>query len=121
MPYKDPKLKAEWERVHRQQRLARRRELRRREGAGEGVERNDIGLGTFMWPFLAVGGALAFSNPWLGLGAGSLTLGVAALRKASWQWWIIGAVAVLLSLCALGSQQNLSQKTSKAGDRDNDK
>jgi hypothetical protein len=29
MPYKDPERKKEWERLHRPQRLARRRELRR--------------------------------------------------------------------------------------------
>jgi hypothetical protein len=29
MPYKDPEWKKEWERLHRPQRLARRRELRR--------------------------------------------------------------------------------------------
>ncbi len=28
MPYKDPQAKREWERLHRPQRLARRRELR---------------------------------------------------------------------------------------------
>jgi hypothetical protein len=33
MPYKDAKRKTEWERLHRPQRLARRRELRRIEAA----------------------------------------------------------------------------------------
>ncbi len=33
MPYKDAKRKTEWERLHRPQRLARRRELRKIEAA----------------------------------------------------------------------------------------
>ncbi len=33
MPYKDSRRKTEWERLHRPQRLARRRELRRIEAA----------------------------------------------------------------------------------------
>jgi hypothetical protein len=121
MPYKDPNHKAEWERVHRQQRLARRRDLRRIEAAREAVEPTEIGLGGSMLPLLGVGGALALSNPWLGLSAGSLTLSLAAIRKANWRWWVIGAVAVLLSLCVLWNQRNPSPKTPIVGDRDNEK
>ncbi|MGB2666330.1 MAG: hypothetical protein WAK48_20175 [Candidatus Acidiferrum sp.] len=38
MPYKDPEQKKEWERLHRSQRLVRRRELRQAEATREGAQ-----------------------------------------------------------------------------------
>jgi len=118
MPYKDPKRKAEWERANRQQRLARRRELRRFEASQEATAHDEVGLGGFTLPLVAIGGGLAISNPWLGLGVGSMTLTAAALRKASWRWWIIGAVIVLLSLWLLWNRPD--QNTTETVDRSNE-
>ena len=66
MPYKDPERKKEWERLHRPQRLALRRELRRVAVAQRttrpdtpGAEHNVAG---FLILFLA-GGTLAASRP----------------------------------------------------------
>ena len=40
MPYKDPERKKEWERLHRPERLARRRELRRTEATQPATRRD---------------------------------------------------------------------------------
>jgi cell division protein FtsW (lipid II flippase) len=101
MPYKDPQRKREWERLHRPQRLARRRELRRIEA----VQRADRpeepstqsgGLG-FLIPIVA-GGALAAYDPKLGMGAGGLTLAVAAFFSKGWRWWVVGIVILAVAL-----------------------
>ena len=101
MPYKDFQHKKEWERLHRPQRHARRRELRRieaarREAQPETLRVQDSG-GVFLLP-LAVGGALAARNPKLAMGAGGVTLVVAALYKKAWSWWIVGAAILALGL-----------------------
>jgi hypothetical protein len=113
MPYKDPKQKAEWERRNRPHRIARRRELRSIEAARQPAL--VTGAGTPVWPFLIAGGAVAVSNPWLGLGAGGLTLGVAMSRKANWRWWVIGAFVVLLSLFALWREHDSDQNRTSPG------
>lgn len=82
MPHKDTERKREWERLHRNERLARRRELRYAQ-AVEQTTRPQVttessgGVG-FLAP-LGAGVALAAWNPMLGMGAGSLTLVVAGL------------------------------------------
>jgi hypothetical protein len=101
MPYKDPERKKDWEQLHRAERLARRRELRH----GQAVEQatrprvtmeSNGGVG-FLVPLVA-GGALAGYNPKLGMGAGGLTLVVAAVWKKNWAWWIVGCVTLFIGL-----------------------
>ncbi len=98
MPYKDPERKKEWERLHRPQRLERRRELRRVH-TGEQTTRPDVPQvgGGFLLPLIA-GGALAAYNPKIGMGAGGLTLVVAAVWKKNWAWWLVGCVTLLIAL-----------------------
>jgi hypothetical protein len=101
MPYKDLERKKEWERQHRAERLARRRELRQI-AADQGMTRpipanqESSGVG-FIIPMIA-GGALAAYNPKLGMGAGGLTLVAAAVWKKNWAWWFVGCVVLLIGL-----------------------
>jgi hypothetical protein len=99
MPYTDPQRKQEWEQQHRTQRLARRRELRRIErtrletsGATRVPEVNNSAL---VWAPLVLGGALSAYDPKLAIGAGTLTLLVAALGKKGTGWWIVGAIVLV--------------------------
>jgi hypothetical protein len=101
MPYKDPQRKKEWERLHRTERLARRRELRHAQAVEQtsrpiAVREPSGGVG-FVVPLIA-GGALAAWNPKLGMGAGSLTLVVAAVWKKNWAWWLVGCVTLFIAL-----------------------
>src|SRR5216683_8080005 len=101
MPYKDLERKKEWERLHRPERLARRRELRRIEAAQQATRPEEPstqhgGLG-FLIPIVA-GGALAAYDPKLGMGAGGLTLAIAAIYKKGWTWWIVGIVILAVAL-----------------------
>jgi hypothetical protein len=102
MPYKDLERKKEWERQHRVERLARRRELRQI-AADQGMTRpvlanqeSSTGVG-FLIPPIA-GGALAAYSPKLGMGAGGLTLVAAAVWKRNWIWWFVGCVVLLIGL-----------------------
>jgi hypothetical protein len=102
MPYKNLERKKEWERLHRPQRLARRRELRRIAAAQQatrpgGATAKSSSAAAFLIP-LAAGGALAAWNPKLGIGAGSLTLVVAAVWKKNWAWWLVGCVILFVAL-----------------------
>jgi hypothetical protein len=66
MPYKDSQRKKEWERRHRPERLARRRELRRIDVAREATEPTSpqpASGADFPWHLLAGGGVLALYNP----------------------------------------------------------
>lgn len=101
MPYKDLERKKEWERLHRPERLARRRELRRIAAAQQptrpdatGGEHNFAG---FLIPLVA-GGALAAYNPKLGMGAGGGTLAIAAIFKKDWRWWVVGIAILAVAL-----------------------
>ena len=101
MPYKDPERKKVWEWQHRSQRLARRRELRRidaaqRETQPEALTAHDSAAG-FLLPLVAAG-TLAAYNPKLAIGAGGLTLFVAAVYKKDWRWWIVGVLILALGL-----------------------
>ena len=109
MPYKDPERKREWERLHRPERLARRRELRRVEAAQQptrpnatGTEPNVVG---FLIPLLA-GSALAAYNPKLGMAAGGGTLAIAAIFKKGTAWWILGFFILALALVFYWNKQN---------------
>jgi hypothetical protein len=101
MPYKDPERKKEWERLHRPERLARRRELRYVQAVEQTtrprVTRESSGGVGFLVPLVA-GGAFAAYNPKVGMGAGGLTLVVAAVWKKNWAWWFVGCVTLLIAL-----------------------
>lgn len=102
MPYKDVLRKKDWERQHRDQRLARRRELRRNEAARKRAqpvapeaEQTDA---DFLLLPLVGGGALAASSPKLAMGVGSVTLLGAAVFELGWRWWIVGLVILVAGL-----------------------
>ncbi len=102
MPYKDLERKKEWERQHRVERSARRRELRQiatAQGATRPTpaDQESSKGGGFLIPMIA-GGALAAYNPMLGMGAGGLTLVVAAIWKKNWAWWLVGCVTLFIAL-----------------------
>ncbi len=101
MPYKDPERKKEWERLHRTERLTRPRELRHVQAVEQTtrpeVARESSGGVGFLVPLVA-GGALAAWNPKIGMGAGSLTLVVAAVWKKNWAWWLVGCVTLFIAL-----------------------
>jgi hypothetical protein len=56
----------------------------------------DYGPG-FLLPVIA-GGALAAYNPQLAMGAGGLTLVVAALYKKGWTWCAVGILILALGV-----------------------
>ena len=111
MPYKDPQAKREWERLHRPQRLARRRELRQIDTARKQTNGEGIGMAMFLVPVIA-GGTLAAHNPKLAMGAGGLTVAVAAIFKKGASWWAVGILIILLGLFFYWRDQN-DQKPSK--------
>ena len=96
MSYKDPEAKKEWERLHRPQRLARRRELRSIAAAQQAARpevssaRPQSRAGFPVPP--ATGGGLAAYNPKLGIAAGGATLAIDAISKKGWRWWKVGLV-----------------------------
>lgn len=109
MPYKDLERKKEWERLHRPERRARRRELRRMAGT-QPVTRpktsgNEYNVAGFLIPLVA-GGALAAYNPKLGIAAGGGTLVAAAIFRKCWSWWLVGTLVLVLSLFFYWNKQN---------------
>ena len=93
MPYKDLERKKEWERLHRLQRLARRRELRRITTARKPVRPEVFSArphsgAEFPVPPVTRGGLDAF-DPKLGMAAGGATLAIAGICKKGWRWWIV--------------------------------
>jgi hypothetical protein len=101
MPYKDPRRKKEWERLHRPERLARRRQLRSI-AAAKHATRPDAtttqhNLAGFLIPLVA-GGALAAYSPKLGMAAGGTTLAIAAIFKKGWTWWVLGIAILAFAL-----------------------
>jgi cell division protein FtsW (lipid II flippase) len=101
MPYKDLERKKEWERLHRPQRLARRRELRRIEAEKQETrpepQTYEHGGAGFLVPVIA-GGALAAFDPKLGMAVGGIILGIAFIGKKGREWWIVGIVVLLVAL-----------------------
>ena len=101
MPYKDPERKKEWERLHRPQRLARRRELRQSQidstpDEPEAAPPPQDGVNILL-PI--VGGlGLAAYQPKLAIGAGGLTLLLAAIFEKGSMWWIFGAIILVLGI-----------------------
>jgi hypothetical protein len=110
MPYKDPHRKTEWEQLHRTQRVARRRELRRIEAAStQEVPPTPKDFGpAFFLPVIA-GSALAAYNPKLAMRAGGLTLVVAALYKKDWTWWVVGIIILALGAFFEGTNTKENQ------------
>jgi len=101
VPYRDPEGKREWELRHRAERLGRRRELRRIQAAQPTQPKVDTdGDAVLLIPLLA-GGALAAYSPQLALAAGGLTLLAAMHYRKGWQWWLVGALTVLLAVVFL--------------------
>ena len=97
MPYRDPEAKREWELRHRAERLAHRRELRRIQAAQSTQPKVDVDEVGVLLPLLA-GSALAAYSPKVALGAGVLTLLAAMHYRKGWQWWLVGALTLLLAL-----------------------
>ena len=64
----------------------------------------------FVLPLVA-GGALAAYNPKLAMGAGGLTLAVAAIYKKGWTWWIVGVLIVALGFFFYWSDQNAEKQS----------
>lgn len=110
MPYKDPQAKREWERLHRPQRLARRRELRSIEIARKEAYPEAFSAVSFLVPVVA-GGALAAYSPELAIGTGGLTLAIAGIYKKGWTWWIIGILVIALGLFFYWSDQNAEKQS----------
>jgi len=128
MPHKDPQAKKEWERLHRPQRLARRRELRRIEAARkaevspsqkpgvrfpdqlEALAAEGANIG-FVLPSVA-GGILAAFNPKLAMGVGGLSLIGAAVFKKGANWWILGAVILALGFLLYWNNRNAEKQHS---------
>jgi hypothetical protein len=104
MPYKDPQQKWQWEQRHRTHRVARRRELRRIEAARQAAQpappEAGISGAAFILPMIA-GGVLAAHNPVVAMGAGGLTVFVAATYKKDWRWWVVGILILALAAFSL--------------------
>ena len=109
MPYKDLERKKEWERLHRPERLARRRELRRiaiaQQPTRPDATSTDPNVAALLIPLVA-GGALAAYNPKLGMVAGGGTLAIAAIFKKGWSWWVLGVAILALALLFYWNKQN---------------
>jgi hypothetical protein len=112
MPYKDPQQKRDWEQLHRSQRLARRRELRRIEAAWRearpGAIRVPGSAASFLLP-LAAGGVLATYDPKLAMGAGGLTLLLATAYKKDWRWWIAGVLILAVGIFIQWTKQSAKE------------
>jgi hypothetical protein len=108
MPYRDPERKKEWERLHRTERLARRRELRQSQIDGtpdvpDAAPPTQDGVNVLL-PI--VGGlGLAAYQPKLTIGAGGLTLLIAAILRKGSMWWIVGAIILVLGIFFLWVDQ----------------
>jgi hypothetical protein len=110
MPYKDLERKKEWERLHRPERLARRRELRRITTAQQvtrpDASRTEHSIAGLVIPLVA-GGALAAYSPKLGMAAGGTTLAIAGIFKKDWRWWVVGIVILAMALFFYWDNQTL--------------
>jgi len=111
MPYKDPDSKKTWERQHRAERCARRRELHQPRAAAETTQNQArsnnarVPIG-YLWLPAIAGGALATYNPPLGVAAGAIAVIVAATQKLDWRWWFPGLLTIAVALFFLWNDQN---------------
>lgn len=121
MPYKDLERKKEWERLHRPERLARRRELRRIAAAQQATRTDATRTGTehsvagILIPLVA-GGAQAAYSPKLGMTAGGTTLAIAAIFKKDWRWWVVGIVFLAVALFFYWDNQ--TSKEQRSGEKE---
>lgn len=96
-------------RLHRPERLARRRELRRiaatQQTPRPDATGNEPNVAGFLIALVA-GGALAASNPMLGMAAGGGTLAIAAIFKKATAWWLLGFLILALALFFYWNKQN---------------
>jgi len=115
MPYKNPEHNEQWESLHRSQRLARRRELRRidevRRVTNLEASPPEGSLAPLVWLPIAGSVALASHSPKLAISAGSATLLGAALFKKDWIWWFVGALIVTVGLLFQWNDKNVSRET----------
>jgi cell division protein FtsW (lipid II flippase) len=81
------------------------------ETARKQTHADGTGAVKFLVPVIA-GGALAAYSPNLAMGAGGLTVAVAAIFKKGASWWVVGILIVLLGLFFYWSDQN-DEKASK--------
>ncbi len=112
MPYKNPVRKAQWERLHRAERLARRRELRRLEVATVAPGGPRIGpnpRASFLWLPLAVGAGVSFFKPRWGLAIGGGTILYAVIRGRNWAWYFAGAALIAISIWSATSDFRSAQ------------
>jgi hypothetical protein len=103
MPYKDPARKKEWERLHRPERLARRRELRQQDVGNIPVSEAKVPTldgDSALLPIVGglAGLGLAAYQPKLAIGSGGLTLLIAAILKKGSMWWILGTIVLALGI-----------------------
>jgi hypothetical protein len=118
MPYKDPVRKAQWERLHHAERLARRRELRRLEvatvapGGPPGVGPNH--RVSFPWLPLAIGAGVSFFKPRWGLAIGGGAILYAVIRSRNWVWYFAGAALIAISIWSATADFRSAQVTRPA-------
>lgn len=79
-----------------------------------GEEKAGTEFGFFI-PLIA-GGMLASYNPKLGMGAGVLTLAVAAGWKKNWAWWVVGSVVLVIGLFFYFTQDEKSSDSIGSGE-----
>jgi hypothetical protein len=61
---------------------------------------------------LVAGGALAAYSPKLGMTAGGTTLGIAAIFKKDWRWWVVGIVILAVALFFYWNDKNAAESGS---------
>jgi hypothetical protein len=70
----------------------------------------EVNNAALVWAPLVLGGALSAYDPKLAIGAGSLTLLVAAFGKKGTGWWIVGAIVLVTGFLIYRSSQNQEEK-----------
>jgi len=68
-----------------------------------------------VWAPLVLGGALSAYDPKLAIGAGCLTLVVAAFGKKGAGWWIVGVIVLMIGVLFYGNSQNEEESEPSSG------
>jgi len=122
VPYRDPARKAEWERLHRAQRLVRRRALRRLEAdsaAPRAFSDADLGrldpnaLVPSPWLPLALGVGVSFFKPRWGMVLGAGVILIAIAMGLSWVWYFVGGAFIAVSMWSAISARPAGSALSK--------
>ncbi len=122
MPYKDPARKAQWERLHRAQRLARRRALRRLEADSAAptafseadLSRRDPNARVpSPWLPLALGVGVSFFKPRWGMVLGAGVILIAIAMGLSWVWYFVGGAFIAVSMWSTISARPAGSALSK--------